>query len=207
MSLVSSLGLGIDIDDETLSIQMCADDVVILNESEEDLQRILDLLNQWCKENGLFVNQKKSKNVHFRPKSVSKSNKSFKIRDKAVSIDSHYIYLGLIITEHLTTILLRRMYLCRRIELLDWLFLRHWEVCPSYQHIYETVSYSIVLGTISYGAAIWGDRTFSCISAVQNRAARFSWILAGILLMRAAVMGDIGWGNIKMRQWDSVINH
>ena len=65
--------------------------MVILSESEEDLQRILDLLNQWCNENGLFVNQEKSKIVHFRLKSVSQSNKIFKIGDKAIAIDSHYI--------------------------------------------------------------------------------------------------------------------
>ena len=31
---------------------------------------------------------------------------------------------------------------------------------------------SVVYSTIKYGAAIWGDRSFSCISAVQNRVAR-----------------------------------
>jgi hypothetical protein len=36
---------------------------------------------------------------------------------------------------------------------------------------------------LSYGAAIWGTRDFSCINAVQHRAIRFLWILINILLM------------------------
>ena len=65
---------------------------------------------------------------------------------------------------------------------------------------------SIVLGTVSYGAAIWGHRTFSCISAVQNRAAGcFKGV--GRNTPNAALMGDIGWKIVEIRQWDSVINH
>ena len=43
VSRVSNLGKGIEIDDENLSILMYADDVVILSESKEDLQMILNI--------------------------------------------------------------------------------------------------------------------------------------------------------------------
>ena len=65
---------------------------------------------------------------------------------------------------------------------------------------------SIVLGTISYRAAIWGDKTFSCISAVQDRAARF-FMGVGRYIPNAAVMDDIGCESVEIRQCDSVINH
>ena len=58
---------------------------------------------------------------------------------------------------------------------------------------------SIVLGTISYGAAIWGARTFSCLSAVQNRAARICMTVCRYT-PNAAVMGDIGWESVEIRQ-------
>ena len=73
---ISSPGLGVDIGSEKLAILLYADDVVILAESEEDFQRILDVLSQWCNKNELFVNPEKSKVVHFRPKSVSSNEKA-----------------------------------------------------------------------------------------------------------------------------------
>ena len=65
------------------------------------MKRILDVLNQWCNENELFINPEKSKVVHFRPKSMSRSSKTFKIGDKPISRVSNYMYLGLMLTEHL----------------------------------------------------------------------------------------------------------
>ena len=58
---------------------------------------------------------------------------------------------------------------------------------------------------MSCGAAIWGDRRFSRISAVQNRAARF-FMGVGRYTPNAAVMGDMGWTNTESRQWECVIN-
>ena len=67
--------------------------------------------------------------------------------------------------------------------------------------------YSIVhvYSAISYGAAIWGDSSLSCISAVQNRAARF-FMGAGRYTPNTAVMGDMGWTNKESRQFGYVIN-
>ena len=71
----------------------------------------------------------------------------------------------------------------------------------SVTNLYDSVVYS----TISYGATIWGDRSFSCISAVQNRAARF-FMGVGRYTLNTAVVGDMGWTNTESRQWECVIN-
>ena len=49
---------------------------------------------------------------------------------------------------------------------------------------YKKLFDSVVWSTISYGAAVWGDREFSSINAVQKRVERFLWALVGILQMR-----------------------
>ena len=72
-------------------------------------------------------------------------------------------------------------------------------------NIYMKLYDSIFLGTISYWAAIRGDRAFSCLSAVQNRAARV-FMVNGRYTPNAVVMGDIGWESV-IREWNSVINH
>ena len=62
-----------------------------------------------------------------------------------------------------------------------------------------------VYSTISYGAAIWGNRRFSCISAAQNIAARF-YMRVGRNTPTAAVMGDMGSTNTVSRQNKCIIN-
>ena len=51
---------------------------------------------------------------------------------------------------------------------------------------------ALVWPVSAYGAAIWGDRAFSCIDAVHNRAMRF-YLGVGRYTPMAAVVGDMGW--------------
>ena len=59
---------------------------------------------------------------------------------------------------------------------------------------------ALVWPVIAYGAAIWGDRAFSCIDAVQNQAMRF-YLGVGRYTPTAAVAGDMGWIPSVVRQW------
>ena len=63
---INALGKGIKIDDESISILLYADDVVLLAENETDLQCMLNVLSNWCNTNKLFINSSKSNIVHFR---------------------------------------------------------------------------------------------------------------------------------------------
>ena len=57
---------------------------------------------------------------------------------------------------------------------------------------------------MAYGVAVWGDKTYSCINAVQNRAMRF-FLGVGKYSSNAAVSRDIGWSQLALRQWKSVL--
>ena len=72
----------------------------------------------------------------------------------------------------------------------------------SFTMLYDSIVYS----TISYGATIWGDISFSCISAVQRRVARF-FMGVGRYTPNTVVMGDIAWKNTESMQWEYVIIH
>ena len=45
---ITSLGIGVNIGDEVVSVLPYADDLVLLAESETDLQILIDLLHEWC---------------------------------------------------------------------------------------------------------------------------------------------------------------
>ena len=56
---------------------------------------------------------------------------------------------------------------------------------------------------IAYGAAIWGDRIYLWIEAVQNRAMRF-FLGVGKYSPTAGVCGDMGWTSPLIGQWKCV---
>ena len=64
---------------------------------------------------------------------------------------------------------------------------------------------SMVWSKIDYGASVWGCRTFSCISAVQNRALRF-YLGVGRYTPNSAVFGDTGWKSTYLKQLKNIIN-
>ncbi len=51
---------------EIIAILLYADDIVLLAESQQDLQCLLDVLHQWCQASGMTVSLDKSKLEHFR---------------------------------------------------------------------------------------------------------------------------------------------
>ena len=71
---------------------------------------------------------------------------------------------------------------------------------------YRKLFDAIVWSTISYGAAIWGDREFNCINAVQNRGERY-FVDVGRYTPNTAVNGDMGWDKPIIKQWSSVVNN
>ena len=78
-----------------LCVLLYADDTVIMAESEEDLQRALDALSQYCKLWDLTVNLDKTKVVIFsRGRRTAK--KPFMYNGKEVKVVDDYTYLGVI---------------------------------------------------------------------------------------------------------------
>ena len=65
---------------------------------------------------------------------------------------------------------------------------------------------TLVQPVISYGAAIWGIKSYSCISAIQNRAMRV-FLGTGKYTPSSAIIGDMGWEPAHIRQWRSVASH
>ena len=98
---INSLDMGLDIGGEKVGTLANEDDVVLLAESENELQILMNELNIWCEHNKLEVNVSKSKNVHFRTQSKPKTIVEFRCGQKMLETVNQYVYLGLLLTEHL----------------------------------------------------------------------------------------------------------
>ena len=69
--------------------------------------------------------------------------------------------------------------------------------------VYSRLYDSTVWPIISYGAAIWGTKSFSCINAVESRAMRF-FLGTGRYTPNNALYGEFAWHPPQVKQWRSV---
>ena len=77
-------------------VLLYADDTVIMAENESDMQRNLDLLNEYCISNKLKVNISKTKMLVFaRSKTRIRNIRTFKFGDMNLDQVEDYIYLGI----------------------------------------------------------------------------------------------------------------
>ena len=96
---IKSLGLGIKIGDTLICLLMYADDIVLIAESEKDLQLMLDKLTRWCSKWRMLLNTEKTQTVHFRHKNAQKTKFIFKVAGTNVEIVNRYRYLGVTFNE------------------------------------------------------------------------------------------------------------
>ena len=90
---------GIETDDFCLSVLCYADDIVVISESEVNLQKMLDYIHSWCRKWRLRVNTNKSKIIHFRPKRRQRTQFLCKTGNINLDIVTVYKYLGLYFDE------------------------------------------------------------------------------------------------------------
>ena len=182
---------------------MYADDIVLLSDNENGLQSMLDVLSVWCKANEMSVNSQKSNVVHFRPPSINCTNVTFHCGDEAISVVNQYTYLGIVLDEFLYYSVTAKVIAQSASRALGFLIAKAKCLGGLPFQVFTKLYDSVVWQVIAYGAAVWGDRSFSCINAVQNRAMRF-FLGTGKYTPTAAVSGDMGWQPPVLRQWKAI---
>ena len=102
----SNIGVNLNVNggpniDYTFNILLYADDIVCLAETENDLQSILIIVENWCKKWRLEVNLTKTNILHVRNNRKKQSNFTFLFDKKPVPYCTFYKYLGVNIDEYL----------------------------------------------------------------------------------------------------------
>ena len=98
---INSLDIGIEVNGEKVGILAYADDVVLLTENENELQVLMNKQNIWHEHNKLKVNISKCKVIHFRAQSKPRTIVEFRCGQNMLETVNKYVYLGLLLTEHL----------------------------------------------------------------------------------------------------------
>ncbi len=96
---VKSVNTGIEIGGHNICIFLYADDIVLLSDTEEGLQKLLDQIYQLSLKWKIKFSAKTSNIVHVRQSLITRTNFNFKLGNMMLPIMTQYKYLGIVITE------------------------------------------------------------------------------------------------------------
>ena len=121
----------------------------------------------------MHVNNIKSNVVHFRVPSKAKTSVNFTCGPDVVNVVDKYTYLGITLTEFLDYEVTAKIVAQSASRALGLLIAKYKSIGGMPFDVFSKLYDNLVWPVISYGAAIWGTKFYSCISAVQNRAMIF----------------------------------
>ena len=98
---LNSYDLGVKLGDIKISILLFANNIVLINDSDINLQKMLNVVNNWCHKWRLTVNKDKTKIVHFRKPQQPRNQYGFKYGSDILEIVDKYKYLGTVLNEYL----------------------------------------------------------------------------------------------------------
>lgn len=202
----TQLGIALQGIDSKLNMLLYADDLALIAESEEDLQRLLEVLASWCGDNMMTINMDKTKVIHYRNPSKERTCFSFTYSNQRIDVISSYRYLGLVLDEHLNYNVTAKAVAKAASRALGLIISKFKSAGGLPYSVFTKLYDTVVWRTISYGACIWGTNEYSCINAIQNRACRF-FLGVGKYAPNNAVNGDMGWIPPFIKQWKSVIRN
>ena len=195
---VKNLKCGVKISTGELSILLYADDIVLIAPSEENLQKMLNFVTEWCRKWCMAVNTEKTKVVHFRKKSIDKTNYTFRLGSAILEIVSHYKYLGVLFDENLSFELNASLLADAAGRALGAIRskLKYLKECgfKSFSTLFE----SGVLSISDYCAGVWGIKHFSKFEQVSYKGARY-FLGVHRFAPTDALLGELGWSSAKTR--------
>ena len=203
---IQNLGLGVTIGEHKVSILLYADDIAILSENEENLQKMLDKLNEWCQKWQLSINSQKSQTVHSRRKRKTPSAFQFHIGTTSITTVEKYKYLGVTLDQHIEYKICGQELAEAGGRALGGLIAKF----KTYKNIgYDTFTKLYQMGVmpiIDYCSGIWGASNSKFAEKIQNRAYRY---FLGVHAKTPihVLTGDMGWMPVKSRMRLNILKY
>ena len=202
--LIKALGKGVKVGPDRISILLYADDIVLLAESETDLQTMLDAMYEWTRKWRLKVNVAKTKIIQFRPKRRQMTNICFKFGDSDIDKVHYYKYLGIYLDEYLDFKECVRVLVESGGRALGGMIskFRSLKDCgfKTYTKLFDTSVVSI----LNYGSEVWGFGKYDKCDTIMNRAMRY-YLGVNKYAPNAGVQGDMAWLSLKYRRYIAML--
>ncbi len=198
---MNSSDLGIKLDASLIvSVLAFADDIVLIAESEENLQKLIDIVHGWSAKWRFVINPEKSQVIHFRNAPKVQTDFIFRLyRDGPIlETVNCYKYLGVYLDEYLTFTKATDILATAGGRALGAMINKYKSLNDLGYDTYTKLYDSLVSPIIDYGSSIWGYKSYESLDRVQNRATRFFMGVHRFAPILGHV-GDMGWGSNKSR--------
>ena len=198
---LNSCGLGVKIDANLIvSVLAFADDIVLLAENENDLQKLVGIVYRWSMKWRFIVNPEKSQVVHYRNAPKTRTNFVFKLYEDGPILEkvADYKYLGVFLDEYLTFSKTTNVLSTAGGRALGSMINKYKAINDLGYDTYTKLYHSLVAPITDYGSAVWGFKSYDSLDKVQNRATRF---YTGVHKYAPILghVGDMGWASNRGR--------
>ena len=176
-----------------------ADDLVLISESELDLQRLIEIVRKWCIKYRIEVNIDKTKVVHYRKENRMRTNFNFMWEDRQIGIVPGYKYLGVFLDEFLS-VDVHCDAICnsagRALGRIISKFSYFRNVgFKTFNKLFECNVESVM----SYGVSNIGLKEYG-FEKIQSRAIRY-FLGVHAKTPIPALFGEVGWTQFKYKRW------
>ena len=195
---------GVDVDGRNVSILLYADDIVLLSDSEQNLQDMLTYMSNWCFKWKLKLNVDKSNIIHFRPKRIQETRFNFTYGEQHLTLVQHYKYLGIYLDAHLNFELCSNTLSDSAGRALGGVIHKFKSVRDMGFRTFERMFDSGVMSINNYAAEIWGFKDFQACKKIQNRAMRY-YLGIHKFAPIAGMQGDLGWMSVRFKRFISTL--
>ena len=191
-------GIAIGLENMYVCSLLYADDIVIIAPTEENLQKMLNVLVNWCKNWKLEVNHSKSNIMHFRNARKQISGYKFHLDTVPLTNVCRYKYLGVYFDENLKFNYHEEQMSASANRALGSIINKYKSNKYLPFHVYSKLFNSCVVPIIDYGSLVYCGSKRPLLERVQTTAAR---IFLGVTKYAPhfAIQGDIGWMTCKYR--------
>ncbi len=191
--------LGIPVHDMLISILFYADDIVLLAETEPELQTMLNKLNEWCSKWKMKINETKTNVVHFGNKHQLKTQYVFKVGNNSLNVVDRYKYLGIILNEILEFEITASFLADAASRGLGAMIGKTKHLIALDFETFEKLFTTGVVPIMHYGSEVLGFKRFHVTEGIQNRAIR--------CMPTIALRSEAGWYSVRCKHWINIVKY
>ncbi len=188
---------GIDLETFGIHCLLYADDLVLIAESEEDLQKMLDVVHDCCEKWCMRVNVNKSKVTHFRTKNQAQTDFDFILGNKSLEKVNTYKYLGVTFDSSLNFETTAEVLAKSGGRALGAIFIRFRSNKGLGYKTYTKLFHTGITPILDYCSWVWGFLKLEQINTVQNRAIKY--FLGTHRFSPNLAINDMGWSSSQTR--------
>ena len=197
---INELNVGVPISDtDSISVLLYVDDIVLMAQNAEDLQKMINALHDWTIKWRLSVNIQKTQVMHVRKHQTRRTNYAFHLGDSLLHVTKSYRYLGLDINEFVNFSHCASVLHDAGSRALGALVSKHYTSKGLDFKVYEKIYNSTVVPVMDYSAGVWGYKTFDSHDKLHHKALR-TFLGVGKQTPLVALDGAVAWKSPKLRR-------